>query len=183
MPRASISRRSGKQAAAVTKVRLSAFRLPHLQKTTHSASYAGLTRVSITLREESFEEDGLPGQGPAMTGVPCPGRDAARSTSRSAASQNRDPGCGLSKLGPGSAAHRFARATRCAASGARKCVSRREPTTLAPAMREMPAGCGSSVRNHDHGGYGSPPSRGRQRSVLCLRPSNLLSMALPRRKP
>jgi hypothetical protein len=38
---------------------------------------------------------------------------------RSAASQNRDPGCGRGKLDPDSAAHCFARATRCAASGAR----------------------------------------------------------------
>ena len=29
---------------------------------TYSASYAGLTRVSITLRKDSCEEDGLPGQ-------------------------------------------------------------------------------------------------------------------------
>src|SRR4051812_9756629 len=40
----------------------------------------------------------------------------------SAASQNRDRTKGGVRDGPGSAAHRFARATRCAASGARDAV-------------------------------------------------------------
>jgi hypothetical protein len=44
---------------------------------------------------------------------------AMRSIAGHATPQSRDPGL-ASKLGPGSAAHRFARATRCAASGARR---------------------------------------------------------------
>src|SRR4051794_32952248 len=51
-----------------------------------------------------------------MSALSCPGRGAAFFMPlRRAGTSVR-----YSKLGPGSAAHRFARATRCAASGARK---------------------------------------------------------------
>ena len=42
----------------------------------YSASYAGLTRVSITLRT-TLRRGWIAGSSPAMTEVACPGRDAA----------------------------------------------------------------------------------------------------------
>src|SRR3954452_18017814 len=62
---------------------------------------------------------------PPAPALPFPGRGVARSPSRSAASLNRDRNEHHVWYGPGSAAHRSARATRCAASGARRSTSAR----------------------------------------------------------
>ena len=68
--------------------------------------------------------------GCARRGSACPGRSAARRLLRRGALQSRGPvtsAC-VSRIGPGSAKHRFARATRCIAPGTRLTKSRAAET-------------------------------------------------------
>jgi hypothetical protein len=58
----------------------------------------------------------------------CPGRDAARSPCEALLRRTGTVPSASARYGPGSAAHRSARATRCAASGARKPEMRRSRT-------------------------------------------------------
>jgi hypothetical protein len=59
-------------------------------------------------------------EGAEVRQLPCPGRGAAFFVPLRRAGTVPDAGA---RYGPGSAAHRFARATRCAASGARQIYS------------------------------------------------------------